>query len=111
VTGITWHCRELIKQWLTDWSRTDYIAVVSSVATLFVEDVLAHPDGAMWLRQETKGKTVTVAVDASSCAWRQQSTDSSGNLNLVAAACRAWGTSPISSRTTNCAVIGPENLH
>ena len=110
VKGITWHCRELIKQWLTDWSRTDYIAVVSRVATLFVEDVLTHADGAMWLRLETEGKTVTVAVDANSSAWREQPTDSSASLNLVAAACRAWGTSPISSRTTKWAVIGPENL-
>jgi hypothetical protein len=110
VKGITWHCRELIKQWLTDWSRTDYIGAVSGVATLFVEDVLSYAGGAMWLRLETNAKTVTVAVDASNCAWRQQPTDSSGNLRLVASACRAWGTSPLSSRTTKWAVIGPENL-
>ena len=71
----------MTKQLLTEWSRTDFVAVVSSVATLFVENVLAHPDGAMSLRLETNGITVTVAVDASSFAWRRQPTDSSADVN------------------------------
>jgi hypothetical protein len=55
-------CRELTAQRLTAWSRTDFIHVVSTVATELVETALADTDSDFSLRVETDGSTVSVAI-------------------------------------------------
>ncbi len=55
-------CRELTAQWLTEWSRTDFIHVASLVATELVEAALSDTDSEFVLRLETDGSTVSVVV-------------------------------------------------
>ena len=104
-------CRELISQWLTAWSKSDYIMVVSLVTSELIDNALTHTDGAMSLRLETDGTTVTVAVQdtSPSPAIRRHAGGAVSGLELVAASCRAWGNTPCPSGKTVWAVIGPDN--
>lgn len=80
--------RQLVEKWLTAWSQTDLISVTKVIVTSLVENVLKHTDSPPGLRLESKGDTVTVAVEDDS---------------------RTWGTAPTPSGKTVWAVIGPEN--
>jgi STAS domain-containing protein len=104
--------RELVAQWLTAWSRSDFIHAVSIVASELVEMALVDSDSALSLRVETNGSTVAVAVqhvDVGNAGRREFIGDSVSSLDLVAANCRVWGSYTSAAGNTVWAVVGPEN--
>jgi hypothetical protein len=104
--------RELTAQWLTEWTRTDFIHAVSIVATELVELALADADNALSLRVESDGSTVAVAVqhvDVTRTRLRKSVDDAVSGLDLVAGNCRVWGSYTSAAGNTVWAVIGPEN--
>lgn len=104
--------RELTAEWLTAWSRTDFIHAVSIVVTELVELALAHAENALSLRVESDGSTVAVAVqhvDLARTRRRESAVDAVSGLDLVAANCRVWGNYTSSAGNTVWAVVGPEN--
>lgn len=106
--------RQLVRSWLTDWSRPGLIPVALVVVNVFVENVLKHTESNPVVRLESDGPTATIAVsdDSSAPAFRLASPpkgiDVSG-LAIVAGLSRAWASSPTSSGKTVWAIIGPEN--
>jgi anti-anti-sigma regulatory factor len=105
-------CRELTAQWLSEWSRTDFIQVASLVATELVEAALFATDSEFALRLETDGSTVSVVVQHVGIAnpvQRKSADDQVSGLDLVAVNSRAWGTYTTLSGNTIWAVVGPEN--
>jgi hypothetical protein len=105
-------CRELTAQWLTAWSRTDFIHVVSTVATELVETALADTDSDFSLRVETDGSTVSVAIQHVGMATPMRRKFLGGEvsgLDLVAATSRSWATYATATGNTIWAVVGPEN--
>jgi hypothetical protein len=105
-------CRELATQWLTEWSRTDFIHVASLVASEMVEAALAATDSEFALRIETDGSTVSVVVQhvgIAAAAGQKSKGDNLSGLDLVAAHSRTWGTYTTLSGNTIWAVVGPEN--
>ena len=105
-------CRELTVQWLTTWSRADFIQAVSAVATELVETVLTDTDGKFLFRVESDGSTVSVAVQHRGAVphpRRRSDQDQVSGLDLVAATSRAWGRHATASGNTIWAVVGPEN--
>ncbi|MBY0390017.1 MAG: anti-sigma factor antagonist [Mycobacterium pseudokansasii] len=106
--------RSLIQAWLTAWARSDLAAVAATVATVLVENVLAHTDSAPVLVLENYRDTVTVAVEDNSHrpAVRHEvagcGAEMLSGLSIVAALCRAWGSTPTSSGKTVWALLGPE---
>jgi hypothetical protein len=105
-------CRELTAQWLSEWSRMDFIHVASVVATELVESALSATDIEFVLRLETDGSTVSVAVQHVGIAnpvQRKSAHDKVSGLDLVAANSRTWGTYTTLSGNTIWAVVGPEN--
>ena len=105
-------CRELTVQWLSEWSRIDFIQVASLVATELVEAALSVTDTEFVLRLETDGSTVSVAVQHVGIAnpvQRKSAHDKVSGLDLVAANSRTWGTYTTLSGNTIWAVVGPEN--
>ena len=104
--------RELAAQWLTAWSRTDFIHTVSTVVTELVELALADADGALSLRVESDWSTVAVAVqhvDVTRTRLRKSVEDAVSGLDLVAGNCRVWGSYTTATGNTVWAVVGPEN--
>jgi hypothetical protein len=107
--------RSSITNWLTAWDQDDMIPVACTVATIFVENVLAHTDSAPVLIVENYQDTVTVAVEDGSHlpAGRHEDGDRGAEivsgLAIVAALCRAWGSTPTSSGKTVWALLGREN--
>ena len=106
--------RDLIREWLTGWSKTDFVPVVSVVATVLVENALAHTGAPVVVRLEAGGDTVAVAVRDSGTALASRRepadrTEGITGLELVAALSRAWGNAPDPMGKTVWAVIGPEN--
>jgi anti-anti-sigma regulatory factor len=105
-------CRELAVQWLSEWSRIDFVQVASLVATELVEAALSATDTEFVLRLETDGSTVSVAVQHVGIAnpvQRKSTHDKVSGLDLVAANSRTWGTYTTLSGNTIWAVVGPEN--
>jgi hypothetical protein len=105
-------CRELTAQWLTEWTRTDFIYAVSIVATELVEMALADATSPFSLRIETDGSTVAVAVQHLSAAKDARPNLLGKNvsgLDLVAANSRIWGSYVSAAGNTVWAVVGPEN--
>jgi anti-anti-sigma factor len=106
--------RQLVRQWLTEWSQSKFIPVALVVVNVFVENVLEHTGSVPMMRLETDGATTTIAVSDESTApalrlpTRGKAIDVSG-LAIVDALSRAWGSTPTSSGKTVWAVIGPEN--
>lgn len=112
VKGSIHRSRELTAQWLTAWSRTDFIHAVSIVATELVELALADARSKLSLRMETNGSTVAVAVqhvDMARTRLRESVDDAVSALDLVAANCRVWGSYTSAAGNTVWAVVGPEN--
>ena len=104
--------RELTAQWLTAWSRTDFIHAVSIVATELVELALADAGSELSLRMETNGSTVAVAVQHVNIATsrlRESAGHTVSGLDLVAANSRVWGTYTSVAGNTVWPVVGPEN--
>jgi hypothetical protein len=105
-------CRTLTSQWLTAWSRTDFIHAVSIVVTELVEMALAYTNSPFSLRLETDGSTVAVAVQhlgILKTIRRESHDDNVSELELVAANSRVWGNYTSSAGNTVWAVVGPEN--
>jgi hypothetical protein len=106
-------CRALTAEWLTAWSRTDFIHAVAIVATELVEIALANTDGAVSLRLEADGSTVAVAVQYAGAAppatARHSISGTARGPDLVAATSRVWGSYTASAGNTVWAVLGPEN--
>jgi hypothetical protein len=102
--------RELVTQWLTAWSRTDFNHVVSTVVTELIEMALADTESGLALRLETDGSTVAVAVQhVGTKALRRESAGHIAGIDLAAANCRVWGTYSSAAGHTVWAVVGPEN--
>jgi hypothetical protein len=105
-------CRELTAQWLSEWSRMDFVHVASLVATELVEAALSATDNEFVLRLETDGSTVSVVVQhvgITNPVQRKSAHDKVSGLDLVAANSRTWGTYTTVSGNTIWAVVGPEN--
>jgi hypothetical protein len=110
----THRAREAVTEHLTAWSKPELIAVANVVASVLIENVLQHTDSAPVLRLESDGQKVTVAVSDDSRCPAAIHEDTPGNervssLSVLAAMCRAWGSSPTPSGKTVWAVIGSEN--
>ena len=107
--------RELVAEWLADWSHVQLIPVTTVVVNVFTENVLQHTASAPVLVLESDRTAITVAVqdDCSMAAARHEDPYRSGDrlsgLTIVASVCRAWGSTPTPSGKTVWAVIGPEN--
>jgi anti-anti-sigma regulatory factor len=107
--------RELIDAWLTAWAQARLIPVASTVATVFIENVLEHTESEPVLIVESYRETITIAV--ADCSQRPaarhedavRGADIVSGLSIVAALCRAWGSTPTSSGKTVWAVVGREN--
>jgi hypothetical protein len=103
--------RQLVAQWLTAWSRVDFIHAVSIVATELLEMAVADTNSTLSLRMETDGSTVAVAVQhiEMTPTARESANENVSGLDLVAANCRVWGTYTSAAGNTVWAVVGPEN--
>lgn len=104
--------RVLAQQWLTAWSRTDFIHAVSVVAVELVEIALANTNVEFSFRLETSGSTVTVAVRYVGDEPPTGRHAIGGNilgLALLDATSRVWGGQTSSASNTVWAVLGPEN--
>lgn len=106
--------RQLVREWLTTWSKPGLIPVALVVVNVFIENVLEHTGSEPVMRIESDGATATIAVSDSSTSAATRLTsppkgiDVSG-LAIVDALSRAWGSTPTSSGKTVWAIIGPEN--
>lgn len=107
--------RALIAAWLNAWDETELIPVAGTVATVFVENVLAHTDSAPVLIVELHQDTVTIAVEDGSPlpAGRHEDAERGAELvsglAIVSALCRTWGSTPTSSGKTVWALVGRDN--
>jgi hypothetical protein len=107
--------RQLVAEWLTNWSQTDVLPVAAIVVDVLVENVLEHTLSAPRLIVESRGDAVTIAVadDNRTPAVRHEDPHRGGDtvsgLAVVAALARAWGSTPTSTGKTVWAVVGPEN--
>jgi hypothetical protein len=112
MSGSVHRSRELTAQWLTAWSRSDFIHTVSIVATELVETALADTDRPFCLRLETEGSTVAVAlqhVSMTKTLRLEPAGETVSSLDLVDANCRTWGRYITAAGNTVWAVVGPEN--
>nr|WP_239657054.1 STAS domain-containing protein [Mycobacterium riyadhense] len=106
--------RQLVREWLTNWSKPRLIPVALVVVNVFVENVLEHTGSDPLVRLECDGPTATIAVSDGSGAPAvrlpspPKGIDVSG-LAIVDALSRAWGSTPTASGKTVWAIIGPEN--
>ena len=107
--------RELVDEWLTQWDCREMILTASTVATIFVENVIDHTLSCPTLRLETMDGRLTVAVHDSSPhlpARREDTADSAcaiSGLAIVAELSRAWGVIPVPAGKVVWAVLVPEN--
>ncbi|OBH90359.1 sulfate transporter [Mycobacterium scrofulaceum] len=107
--------RAVVTDWLTEWRQSDVIPVATTVATVFVENVLDHTDSAPVLVVESYREAVTVAVEDGSDQLPVRHEDARrgaeivSGLAIVAALCRAWGATPTSSGKTVWAMVGRED--
>lgn len=106
--------RAMLHEWLTAWSVDHLIPVVSTVATVFVENVLEHTQSAPVLIAERCNDTVTIAVEDCSQFLAVRHEERSGaqavsGLAIVSCLCRAWGSTPTPGGKTVWALVGSEN--
>lgn len=108
--------RTLTTEWLVAWSRSEMVAVASMIVDVLVENVLEHTQSAPGLVVESRGVTVTIAVEDNSRvpAVRHEhpsrGADAVSGLAVVAALSRTWGSTPTPTGKTVWAVIGPESF-
>ena len=106
--------RASIAHRLTAWSQGDLIPVASTVAVIFIENVLAHTDSAPILIVESYRDTVVVAVEDGNRhpAVRREDTDHGAEvvsgLAIVSALCREWGSTPTLTGKTVWALVARE---
>ncbi|OBF93669.1 sulfate transporter [Mycobacterium sp. 852014-52450_SCH5900713] len=104
--------RAVITDWLTEWGCRGATPVASTVATVFVENVLDHTDSAPVLIVESFSDAVTVAVE--DCSDRlpgrhedaERGAEVVSGLAIVSALCRTWGSAPTSTGKTVWALVG-----
>jgi hypothetical protein len=107
--------RAIVADCLHSWDKRQLIPVAATVATVFVENVLAHTDSAPVLIVESYHDTVTIAVEDRShqSATRHEDPERGAQalsgLSIVAALCRAWGSAPTPSGKTVWALIDLED--
>lgn len=107
--------RALIRQWLTAWEQVGLIPVACTVATILIENVLAHTESAPTLIVEHQADVVTIAVQDESHRPAVRLEDAErgaeviSGLAIVAALSRAWGSIPSATGKTVWALVGPEN--
>lgn len=107
--------RAAITDWLTAWDSREVIPIASTVATVFVENVLDHTESAPVLIVESYRDDVTVAVEDCSNRLPGRHEDPArgaeivSGLAIVSALCRAWGATPTSSGKTVWALVGRED--
>lgn len=107
--------RRLITEWLLTWSRGDMVSVATLVVDVLVENVLEHTQSAPSLVVESRGETLTIAVEDNSHtpATRRERPGRGGDtvsgLAVVAALSRTWGSTPTSTGKTVWAVLDPES--
>ncbi len=107
--------RRVIDEWLTRWDVSEVIPVATTLATVFIENVLDHTQSAPVLIVESNDDSVTVAVEDNNFCLpgRHEDADRGADvvsgLAIVAALCRSWGATPTSSGKTVWALIGREN--
>ncbi|WP_019970630.1 STAS domain-containing protein [Mycobacterium sp. 141] len=107
--------RQLVAEWLTNWSQIDLVPVAAIVVEVLVENVLEHTLSAPRLIVESRGDAVTIAVadDSRAPAVRHEDPcrggDTVSGLAVLAALARAWGNTPSPAGKTVWAVLGPEN--
>ena len=115
ISGSAAMARTLVSEWLTEWGHPALTPTASTVATIFIENVLAHTDSAPSLILEKQDEKLTIAVEdashqhASRHEDAERGSDIVSGLAIVAALCRVWGSTPTASGKTVWAVIGPEN--
>ncbi len=107
--------RSVVAEWLTRWDIREVIPVSATLATVLVENVLDHTEGAPVLIIERFKDGVVVAVEDNSfhLPGRHEDADRGADivsgLAIVATLCQAWGASPTPSGKTVWAVIGRED--
>ncbi|OBH94916.1 STAS domain-containing protein [Mycobacterium sp. E2733] len=107
--------RGVVTDWLTEWECREVIPVASTVATVFIENVLDHTDSAPVLIVESYRDAVTVAVEDCSdrLPGRHEDADRGAEvvsgLAIVSALCRTWGSTPTSAGKTVWALVGRED--
>lgn len=106
--------RARVREWLTAWSVDHLIPAASTVATVFVENVLEHTASAPVLIVESFKDAVTIAVEDCSqvAAVRHEQrggAESVSGLAIVSCLCRAWGSAPTPTGKTVWALVGSEN--
>ena len=107
--------RRLVTESLLEWSLPELVAVSTVIVNVFVENVLEHTESAPVLRLESRGTTVSVAVEDGNPVLPVRHEDGSvggrrvSGLAIVAAVSRVWGNLPTPSGKTVWAVVGPEN--
>lgn len=106
--------RTMIADWLTKWGVPEAIPTASTVATVFVENVLDHTESAPALIVESYQDSVTVAVEDGSfhLPGRHEDADRGADivsgLAIVSALCRAWGATPTTAGKTVWGSVGQE---
>lgn len=107
--------RGLVAEQLAAWSQAELVSVATVIVNVFVENVLQHTASPPVVVLESVGDTVTVSVrDRSGTPAARHEHPAGGcervsGLAIVAALCRAWGSTPTPSGKAVWAVIGPEN--
>lgn len=107
--------RKIMREWLTAWSADGLIPLASTIATVFIENVLAHTDSAPVLMVEKHRDTITIAVQDNSQQPAARHEDAVrgaeivSGLGIVAVLSRSWGSTPTSSGKTVWALVGAEN--
>lgn len=106
--------RHFVEDWLTAWSREEFVPAAAVVVTALVDNALRHTGSAPAVRLESGGDTVTVAVQDSSTtlpARRENSGDRPRptGLGMVSAVSRVWGMTPLPDGKVVWAVISAES--
>ena len=103
--------QSFITDHLMQWSMAPKIPVVLTVATIFVENALIHTGRECELRLETIDEDIVVAVsDAGTAPAIRRERAPAGvptGLDVVAAICSHWGSSPMPTGKTVWARIRP----
>lgn len=107
--------RTVVTDWLTSWQYRELIPAASTVATVFVENVLDHTESTPILLAESYQDAVTIAVE--DCSDRlpgrredaDRGPDTVSGLAVVSALCRTWGFTPTSTGKTVWGMLCREN--